>query len=69
MRDKPKRSSLFFHSVRQDEDKSFTTLPPEIRDAVTSQQLPEVPHPSPPSVSIAKRGNVEEYLDKGVSSM
>jgi hypothetical protein len=27
--------------------------------------LPEVPHPTPPSLTIAKRGNVEEYLTKG----
>ena len=34
----------------------------EIQSAET---LPEVPHPFPPSLAIAKRGNIEEYLNKG----
>ena len=36
----------------------------EIR-GIPDQPLPEVSHPSPPSISIARRGRVEEYLVKG----
>jgi hypothetical protein len=35
------------------------------REIQSAPQLPEIPHPYPPSLSIAKQGNTEEYLTKG----
>ena len=44
-------------------------LYPESRSAFqeiqSAAQLPEVAHPFPPPISIAKRGQIEEYLSKG----
>ena len=37
----------------------------EFRAISATEQLPDEPHPTPPPLSIAKRGSIEEYLAKG----